>query len=192
MSTNLIIAGVDEAGCGPLAGPVVAAAVILDPNNPIDGLDDSKKLSPKRRDELSTLIKKHCVAWAVGHADAHEIDQINILQAALLAMQRAIVSLSIKPQQLLIDGIRCPPDLVNKYSMRAIIDGDSFVPEISAASIIAKVTRDQEMLKYDKQYPEYGFAKHKGYGTKIHLAAIKKHGICKIHRKSFAPCAAAK
>jgi ribonuclease HII len=187
-----LIAGVDEAGCGPLAGPVIAAAVILDPNHPIDGLDDSKKLSPKRREELFPLIKKHCIAWAVGRAEAHEIDQINILQAALLAMHRAIVSLSIKPQQLLIDGLRCPHDLVDKYSMRAIIDGDSLIPEISAASIIAKVTRDHEMLKYDKQYPEYGFAKHKGYGTKIHLDAIKKHGICSIHRKSFAPCAAAK
>lgn len=183
---NHLIAGVDEAGRGPLAGHVAAAAVILDPNKPIEGIADSKKLSPKRREELAALIKSNCIAWAIGRAEVWEIDEINIFQATLLAMQRAIESLPTKPNQVLIDGTHCPK--ITGYDMQAIVDGDNLIKEISAASIIAKTMRDKEMLEYDKLYPEYGFARHKGYGTKEHFAAIKKYGITKIHRKSFRPC----
>lgn len=179
-----LIAGVDEVGRGPLAGPVMACAVILCPDRPILGLADSKVLSEKKREYLFEIIKENCLAWAVGVAEVGEIEQINILQATLLAMQRAINALSIKPDHIQIDGNICPE---TNYSMEAIIGGDGIVPVISAASILAKVIRDRKMVEYDKIYPEYGFAKHKGYGTKQHLLAIKQFGITSIHRRSFAP-----
>ncbi len=178
------IAGVDEVGRGPLAGAVIAAAVILDPNRPIEGLTDSKKLSDKRRNELTQVIKSHSLAWCIGRAEVDEIDRINILQASLLAMQRAVEGLSIKPKHCLIDGNRCPE--LNCTS-EAIVKGDLKEPAISAASIIAKVERDNEMIKYDSIYPGYGLAKHKGYPTKAHLEAIKLLGVTEIHRQSFAP-----
>ena len=180
----ILIAGVDEVGRGPLAGPVVAAAVILDPKRPVDGLADSKLLTSKKREILCGLIKSNCIAWAIGHATVEEIDCINILQASLLAMQRAIEALSIKPNHVQVDGQFLPK--VN-CSAEAIIDGDNLIPVISAASIVAKVARDQEMVEYDLIYPGYGFAKHKGYGTTRHLLALKQFGITPIHRKSFAP-----
>jgi len=182
-----LIAGVDEVGRGPLAGPVMACAVILHPCCSILGLADSKALSEKKREYLFEIIKENCLAWAVGKASVAEIDQINILQATLLAMQRAIDALSVKPDHIQIDGNICPR---TSYSMEAIIGGDGIIPVISAASILAKVIRDREMVEYDKIYPEYGFAKHKGYGTKQHLLAIKQFGITPIHRRSFAPVAA--
>ena len=178
------IAGVDEVGRGPLVGAVVAAAVILDPNNPIEGLTDSKKLSEKKRILLNAEIKEKALSWSLGRAEAEEIDEINILQASLLAMKRAVESLSIIPDHVQIDGNRCP-DM--DYSMEAIIKGDALIPEIGAASIIAKVARDQEMLELDKIYPQYGFAKHKGYPTKKHKEALEKHGVTPLHRQSFAP-----
>lgn len=180
------VAGVDEVGRGPLAGPVVAAAVILDPNHPIEGLKDSKKLSEKKRDFLSELIKSRALAWALGRAEAHEIDEYNILQASLIAMKRAVAALVVQPTEVLVDGNRCP-DL--PYSCRAIIKGDQKIEAISAASIIAKVARDHEMVMLDDQYPGYGLAQHKGYPTKLHLQALKKLGASEIHRKSFAPVA---
>lgn len=179
-----LIAGIDEVGRGPLAGPVMACAVILHPERPILGLADSKVLSEKKREYLFEIIKENCLAWAIGRAEVAEIDQINILQATLLAMQRAINALSVKPDHIQIDGNICPK---TNYSMEAIIGGDGIIPVISAASILAKVIRDREMVEYDKIYPEYGFAKHKGYGTKQHLLAIKQFGITPIHRRSFAP-----
>ena len=178
------IAGVDEVGRGPLAGAVVAAAVILDPNNPIEGLTDSKKLTEKRREALSLEIKEKALAWAFGRAEQEEIDEINILQASLLAMKRAVESLSIQPDHVQIDGNKCP-DM--EYSMEAIVKGDALIPAIGAASIIAKVARDHEMVEMDKLYPEYGFAGHKGYPTKKHREALEKYGITPIHRRSFAP-----
>ncbi len=181
---NELIAGVDEVGRGPLAGPVVTAAVILDPNKPIEGLADSKKLSHKRRVALSEEIKEKALAWSLGRSEIEEIDQINILQATMVAMQRAVASLTIKPTKVLVDGNRTPDFSI---PAEAIIKGDGKIPAISAASIIAKVSRDQEMCEMDKQFPGYGFASHKGYGTKQHLAAIEQLGICAIHRKSFAP-----
>lgn len=184
MTENILIAGVDEAGCGPLAGPVVAAAVILAPDSNIDGLADSKQLSEKRREELFPIIKKFALAWGIGRAEVAEIDKLNILQASLLAMQRAVKKLNITPNLILVDG-RNSPNL--PYTTKTIINGDQTEPCISAASIIAKVIRDREMIIYDHYYPEYGFAKHKGYGTKQHLAAIKNHGITPLHRTSFAP-----
>lgn len=177
-----MVVGVDEAGRGPLAGPVIAAAVILDPSRSIDGLNDSKLLSPKKRDQLYDCILDRCLAFAIGRSEPAEIDEINILQASLLAMQRAVEALSIVPERALIDGNRCP---ALSMPATAIIRGDQSEPCISAASIIAKVTRDREMLNYDEQYPEYGFARHKGYGTRDHYAAIAKHGILAIHRRSF-------
>lgn len=183
---KLIITGVDEAGRGPLAGPVIAGAVVLNPERPIQGLMDSKKLSEKRRDELYDEIIAHSLAWAVGRASVEEIDEINILQASLLAMQRAVVNLSIAPDLALIDGNFCPQ---LNCKARAIIRGDQTEPAISAASIIAKVTRDREMVLLDQKYPGYGFAKHKGYGTAVHLNALELLGVCKIHRRSFAPVA---
>lgn len=179
-----LIAGVDEAGRGPLAGPVFAAAVILDPAKPIDGLTDSKLLTSKKREQLFTLIQTTAKAWTIARADVHEIDEINILQASLLAMQRAVEALNIKPELALIDGNKCPQLFC---PTKAIIGGDKTVPEISAASILAKVARDAEMLILDQQYPDYGFAQHKGYGTKQHLIALKKFGASPIHRRSFAP-----
>ena len=180
----MLIAGVDEVGRGPLVGAVVAAAVILDPNNPIKGLVDSKKLSEKKREALTLEIKEKALAWALGRAEAEEIDEINILQASLLAMKRAVEALSIKPDHLQIDGNRCPE---MDYSMEAIIKGDSKIAAISAASIIAKVSRDHEMQELDKQYPQYGFAAHKGYPTKRHREALLEHGAISEHRVSFKP-----
>jgi len=179
-----LIAGVDEVGRGPLAGAVVAAAVILDPNHWIDGLADSKKLSEKRRNELDGEIREKAYAWAIGRAEAHEIDEINILQASLLAMKRAVEGLSVQAEHLKIDGNKC---LDMDCSMEAIVKGDSKVAAISAASIIAKVSRDNEMMALDTKYPEYGFACHKGYPTKVHREALLKYGVTPIHRLSFKP-----
>lgn len=179
-----LIAGVDEVGRGPLAGPVMACAVILNPESPIIGLADSKLLTARRREILCEVIQNNCIAWAIGRAEVEEIDRINIFQASLLAMQRAIDALSIKPDHVQVDGGFCPKV---KYSIEAIINGDNLIPAISAASIIAKVARDKEMVEYDEVYPQYGFAKHKGYGTKQHLLALKQFGATPIHRKSFAP-----
>jgi len=181
------IAGVDEVGRGPLAGDVVAAAVILDPRQPIEGLKDSKLLSEKKREQLFILIQERALAWALGRASAEEIDNINILQASLLAMKRAVAALSIRPDLALIDGNRCP---ALDCPAQAIIGGDRTVAAISAASIIAKVTRDREMLVLHQEYPHYGFDQHKGYPTEKHLAALQAHGPCRIHRRSFAPVAA--
>ncbi|MGB8338764.1 MAG: ribonuclease HII [Burkholderiales bacterium] len=180
----VLICGVDEAGRGPLAGAVFAAAVILNPAKQIDGLADSKKLSEHRRDELALLIKRNALAWAVATASVEEIDEINILQASLLAMKRAIESLAIKPDEALIDGLYCPK---TKIPSLAIVKGDSKVAAISAASILAKTARDAEMLVMHVRYPHYHFNKHKGYGTALHLAALREYGICAIHRKTFAP-----
>lgn len=177
-----LIAGVDEVGRGPLAGPVVAAAVILE--KPIVGIKDSKLLSPKKREMLFPQIQEQCIAWAIGRAEVAEIDALNIFHASLLAMKRAIEALTVLPQHVVVDGKFCPR--IN-FSVEAIIGGDRTVPVISAASILAKVIRDHEMVEYDKQYPEYGFAAHKGYGTKQHLLALKKYGATPIHRRFFAP-----
>ena len=180
----LLVAGVDEVGRGPLAGPVVAAAVILDPDNPVEGLADSKKLTEKRREALALEIKEKALAWSICRADVEEIDQINILQASLLAMKRSVESLTHQPELALIDGNHCPK---LDCAMEAIIKGDSKEPAISAASILAKVARDTEMVEMDDKYPGYGFAKHKGYPTKQHREAIIKLGVTEIHRKSYAP-----
>ena len=177
-------AGVDEVGRGPLAGPVVAAAVILDPQRPIMGLADSKKLSEKRREQLADEIRQHALAWSLGRAEVEEIDDINILQASLLAMQRAVAGLQLAPQLVLIDGNRCPS---LEYPSKAIIKGDSLVPAISAASIIAKVSRDREMCDLDKVFPGYGLASHKGYPSQKHLEALTSLGVTPIHRRSYAP-----
>ena len=180
----LLIAGVDEVGRGCLAGPVVAAAVILDIEKPIKGLTDSKKLTAKRREILAQQIHKEALAVAFGRAEHDEIDAINILQASLLAMQRAVENLLIKPDQALVDGKYCPK---LTCAVEAIIKGDQTVAAISAASIVAKVARDQEMCIIDKTYPNYGFKAHKGYPTKIHVQALQTFGITPIHRKTFAP-----
>ena len=179
-----LVAGVDEVGRGPLVGDVVTAAVILDPNNPIEGLNDSKKLSEKKRLALLPEIKEKALAWAVGRCSPEEIDELNILQATMVAMQRAIASLKVQPDLALIDGNRCPELPMDS---QAVVKGDLRVAEISAASIIAKVVRDQEMEELDKQYPQFGFAKHKGYPTKAHFEAIEQHGVVSEHRKSFKP-----
>ncbi|EGR1177263.1 ribonuclease HII [Vibrio parahaemolyticus] len=179
-----LIAGVDEVGRGPLVGDVVTAAVILDPNNPIEGLNDSKKLSEKKRLALLPEIKEKALAWAVGRCSPEEIDELNILQATMVAMQRAIAGLKVQPDLALIDGNRCPELPMDS---QAVVKGDLRVAEISAASIIAKVVRDQEMEELDKQYPQFGFAKHKGYPTKAHFEAIEQHGVISEHRKSFKP-----
>ena len=179
-----MMAGVDEVGRGPLAGPVIAAAVILDPENPIQGLMDSKKINEKKRILLAKEIREKALSWAMGRAEHDEIDSINILQASLLAMKRAIESLSIQPELVLVDGVHCP-DII--YKVEAVIKGDSKIPAISAASIIAKVARDSEMIALDSQYPGYGFSQHKGYPTKMHVNALKELGVSSIHRKSFAP-----
>lgn len=179
-----LIAGVDEVGRGPLCGDVVTAAVILDPNKPIEGLTDSKKLSEKKREALFDIIKQNALAWCVARASVDEIDELNILHATMLAMQRAVSGLNIKPNYVLVDGNRCP-----NFGIRteAVVKGDLLVAEISAASILAKVTRDREMVELDKLYPQYGLAKHKGYPTKDHLNAIEQHGVNHLYRKSFAP-----
>ena len=179
-----LIAGVDEVGRGPLAGPVVAAAVILDPDKPILGLADSKKLSEKKREALYDIILRDALSYSIARAEAVEIDEINIFQASLLAMQRAVEGLSVKPEKVLVDGTHCPKIA---YPAEAIIKGDQKVQAISAASIIAKVTRDREMVLLDKQFPEYGFAKHKGYPTKVHMQALVEHGATELHRRSFGP-----
>lgn len=178
--------GVDEAGRGPLAGPVVAAAVILDPSNPIAGLNDSKKLSAKRRECLAIEIRAKALAWAVAEASVEEIDRINILQASLLAMRRAVEALHIPPELALIDGNRCP-ELPCPAS--AIVGGDGKVASIAAASILAKTVRDAGMLEMHEIYPMYGFDRHMGYPTAVHLAALKEHGPCPEHRRSYAPVA---
>jgi ribonuclease HII len=179
-----LLAGVDEVGRGPLAGPVLAAAVILDPAHPILALADSKNLTPKRREILAQQIKGEALAWSLGRAEVEEIDSINILQASLLAMKRAVEGLSLQPEQVLVDGNRCP-DL--SYPVEAVVGGDSTVPVISAASIIAKVARDLEMVEMDAKYPGYGLAKHKGYPTKMHIEALQRLGVTPIHRRSFGP-----
>lgn len=179
-----LVAGVDEAGRGPLAGPVIAAAVILDPERPIEGLMDSKKLTEKQRESLLDEIKESALCWAVGRAEVGEIDQINILQASLLAMRRAVEALQPTPDVALVDGNHLPE---LNCQAQAIIKGDSKVPAISAASIIAKVTRDREMLELDQQYPGYGLAKHKGYPTKAHMQALQELGVSPVHRCSYAP-----
>lgn len=179
-----MICGVDEAGRGPLAGPVVAAAVILDPARPIAGLADSKKLSAARREKLVVEIRANALAWCVAEASVEEIDSINILQATLLAMRRAVAGLSVRPAEVLIDGNRCP---VLDVPARAIIGGDATVAEISAASILAKTSRDAGLVELHARYPQYGFDRHKGYGTAEHLAALRAHGPTPAHRRSFAP-----
>lgn len=184
MSEFALVCGVDEAGRGPLAGAVFAAAVILDPQKPIAGLADSKKLSEKKRDQLAIEIKEHALAWAIASSSAQEIDDINILQASLLAMKRAVEMLKIEPHEVLVDGLHCPK---LDFPMRAIVQGDSKEACISAASILAKTARDAELYVLDKQYPEYGFAKHKGYPTPLHMAMLEQHGPLEIHRKSFGP-----
>ena len=181
------IAGVDEAGRGPLCGPVYAAAVILDPVRPIDGLNDSKKLSEKKREALAPLIRERALAWAVGIATVEEIDRLNILHATMLAMRRAVEGLAVPPDQVLIDGNRVPPGLT--VPARAIVGGDASEAAISAASILAKTGRDHEMMALAALYPQYGIARHKGYPTAEHLAALRIHGPSPIHRRSFAPVA---
>jgi ribonuclease HII len=188
-----LLAGVDEAGRGPLAGPVVASAVVLDPCAPIVGLADSKKLTEKRRDVLADEIKRHALAWSVAWADPTEIDAINILAATLLAMRRAILGLSVTPGKVQVDGNRLP-DLRFDGTLiegEAIIGGDDIVPAISAASIIAKTTRDRMMIELDKIYPCYEFARHKGYGTEIHRQKLREFGPCPEHRQTFSPVRAA-
>ncbi len=178
------IAGVDEAGRGPLAGPVVAAAVILDAARPIAGLADSKKLSERQRDGLAGLIRERAQAWAVGRAEVEEIDALNILQASLLAMRRAVLALPVRPDRVLVDGNRCPS---LPFPVTAVVKGDATVAAISAASILAKVSRDREMIALDARYPGYGLAGHKGYPTREHLARLDDLGATPIHRRSFGP-----
>lgn len=181
---GILFAGCDEVGRGPLAGDVVTAAVILDPDNPIEGLDDSKKLTEKKREILFDEIQRKAKSWCIARASVLEIDRINILQASLLAMARAVQGLHIQPEHVLVDGNKLPKW---RYSAEAVVKGDSRVAAISAASILAKVTRDREMVLFDKQYPGYGFAEHKGYPTKLHMDALEKFGITPIHRTSYAP-----
>lgn len=183
-SSVVLICGVDEAGRGPLAGPVSAAAVILDEAHPIPGLNDSKKLSEKKRDLLAPLIRERALAWSVAYASVEEIDELNILQATLLAMKRAVLGLHIQPQLVLVDGLYCPETGIKS---EAIIKGDSKVAAISAASILAKTARDELMLQLHERYPQYGLNIHKGYPTAAHLAALREHGVTEIHRKSFKP-----
>jgi ribonuclease HII len=183
-----LMAGVDEAGRGPLAGPVVAAAVILDDLNPIAGLADSKKLTAARREWLFDEIRSKALCCSIAEASVEEIEQLNILQATMLAMRRAVEGLRLKPSKVLVDGNRLP---VLSMMAEAIVQGDALVPAISAASILAKVHRDRWCVKIDQAYPEYGFSKHKGYGTAQHLAALQAHGACPQHRKTFRPVAEA-
>ncbi len=178
------IAGVDEVGRGPLAGDVVAAAVILDPQRPIDGLRDSKKLTEARREQLADLICERALAWSVARASVAEIDEINILQASLLAMTRAVQALDPQPSYVLVDGNRLPRW---DYPSEPVIKGDDRVPAIAAASILAKVQRDHELIALERQYPGYGFARHKGYPTAAHLEALRRLGVTPVHRRSFAP-----
>ncbi len=182
---TLLIAGVDEVGRGPLVGDVVTAAVILDPDNPIEGLADSKKLSEKKRNALDLEIREKALAWCVARASVAEIDQLNILHATLLAMQRAVAGLALRPDLVRVDGNRCPD--FGDLRAEALVKGDALEPAISAASILAKVVRDAEMVALDSRYPQYGFAKHKGYPTAAHLAALAQHGAIPEHRTSFKP-----
>ena len=181
-----LVCGVDEAGRGPLAGPVVAAAVILDPARPIAGLNDSKKLSAKKRMALAGLIRERALAWSVAEASVEEIDQLNILHASMLAMQRAVAALQVTPERALIDGNRCPPLAM---PAEAVVQGDAKVAAIAAASILAKTVRDEGMLVLHAQYPHYGFDRHMGYPTAAHCAALAAHGVSPVHRRSFAPVA---
>lgn len=184
MSRIHLVCGVDEAGRGPLAGPVYAAAVILDAQRPILGLADSKKISEKKRNQLALEIRQHASAWAIATASAAEIDEINILRASLLAMRRAVEALTLQPHEVLVDGLYCPD---TGFPSRAIVKGDSSVAEISAASILAKTARDAAMIEMHERFPQYGFAVHKGYPTAAHLAALQQHGPSVEHRKSFGP-----
>ncbi|KRD26186.1 MULTISPECIES: ribonuclease HII [Acidovorax] len=181
-----LVAGVDEAGRGPLAGPVVAAAVILDDLNPIAGLADSKKLTPARRERLYDEIRAKALCCSIAEASVEEIDQLNILQATMLAMRRAVMGLRLKPVMVLVDGNRLP---TLGIQAEAIVKGDALVPAISAASILAKVHRDRWCVQVHEEFPQYGFAGHKGYGTAVHMAALREHGACVHHRRSFAPVA---
>lgn len=183
------VAGVDEAGRGPLAGPVVAGAVILDPDRDIEGLADSKLLSERKREMLAATIRQHALAWSVAWADTHEIDRLNILQATCLAMRRAILGLRVTPARVEVDGNRLPNLMFRGQQLdgTAIVGGDGLVPAISAASIIAKVQRDNMMQSFDKLYPGYGFSRHKGYGTEAHRAALLQIGPCPQHRRTFRP-----
>lgn len=183
--TLILTAGVDEAGRGPLAGPVTAAAVILDPRRRIRGLTDSKLLDGEEREVLEVKIKERALAWAVAHAEVAEIDRLNILWATMLAMRRAVEALSQAPERVLVDGDRVPPTL--PCHAEAIVKGDLTVPAISAASILAKTARDRELVRLDAVYPGYGFARHKGYSTPEHLAALAALGACPVHRRSFEP-----
>ncbi len=180
----ILLCGVDEAGRGPLVGAVFAAAVILDPAHPIDGLADSKKLSEKKREALALEIRQHALAWSIASASAEEIDHINILQASLLAMKRAVEALAVVPHEVAVDGLHCP---ALAMPARAVVKGDSLVAEISAASILAKTARDAEMRELHLIYPQYDFARHKGYPTAMHLQAIALHGVTSQHRRSFGP-----
>ena len=184
MRASGLTAGVDEAGRGPLAGPVVAAAVILDPGRPLEGIGDSKQLSAARREQLAEEIQAHALAWCIARAEVGEIDRLNILHATLLAMRRAVVGLSLRPERVLVDGNHCP-DL--PCPVEAIVKGDQTVEAIAAASILAKVARDREMVELDVLYPGYGLARHKGYPTRAHIAALYEKGVTPHHRRSYAP-----
>lgn len=179
-----LVCGVDEAGRGPLAGPVYAAAVMLDPARRIRGIDDSKQLSERDREKLAPRIKERALAWAVASATVEEIDRLNIYWATMLAMQRAVQALGVAPEEVLVDGNRCPK---LTYPARAIVGGDAKVRCIAAASILAKTARDAEMHQWHERYPQYGFAQHKGYATPEHLESLRRHGPCELHRRSFAP-----
>ena len=181
-----LVCGVDEAGRGPLAGPVVAAAVILDPARPIAGLNDSKKLSEKKRDALAVEIREKAVAWCVAEASVEEIDRLNILHATMLAMQRAVAGLAVRPERAMIDGNRCPP---LEVPAEAVVQGDGKIASIAAASILAKTVRDAGMLVLHERYPHYGFDRHMGYPTAAHCAALVEHGASPVHRRSFGPVA---
>lgn len=183
-SVRTLVCGVDEAGRGPLAGPVFAACVILRHDDPIGGLADSKVLKAQRREELAVEIRARAAAWAIASASVEEIDAINILRASLLAMRRAVEQLQVEPHEVLVDGLHCPEV---RFPARAIVDGDSLVAEISAASILAKTARDALMREMHGLYPDYGFDRHKGYSTREHLEALQRLGACPIHRRSFAP-----
>ncbi|MBO3672442.1 ribonuclease HII [Acinetobacter soli] len=183
--TNLFIAGVDEAGRGPLVGSVVAAAVILDPNHPIAGLNDSKKLTEKKREKLFIEIQEKALAWSIAEATHTEIDELNILQATFLAMRRAVDGLQQQPMKVIVDGNQIPKGMT--IACEAIVGGDATHAEISAASILAKVTRDRQMVELDQKYPLFGFAKHKGYPTKVHFEAIAQYGVIDEHRRSYTP-----
>ena len=184
MAEGGLICGVDEAGRGPLAGPVVAAAVIFREGHPIPGVADSKALTARRREELASVIRTQALCWAVARASVEEIDTLNILQASLLAMRRAVLALGVAPSMVLVDGNQRPK---LDFPVRAIVKGDATVPQISAASILAKTVRDDEMVRLHEQFPQYGLNRHKGYPTAEHLRAIERHGVCIIHRRSFAP-----